>query len=309
MPPPIRRSDSNVYSNSRSTGIEVNKQRATTGNGSSKSAVKENRVTTSTTRTNEKTSTTTKSKTYDNKKTGTRDAYEYKGKDTKTTDKAKVTPQGTTTLLTTKKQDAKPLYEKGGATLVEGKGKGPGGVDLSGKVTGPSFKVDGEANIQAKGLKGVDINVKLEVEANLIKAEGAAEKEFKFKVNGEDISVKVKLGAEGNVGIDGSINLKVHVGKDGVSVTAGAEGFAGAKGSLSGEITTTINGNQVAKGKIGVTAAAGAMAGAEIEAGLTHFKAKAYAAVGVGVGFDIQGDVNAGNLAREVPGLLTTWDD
>jgi hypothetical protein len=307
--PPIRRSDSNLYSNSRSTGVEVNKQRATTGNGSSKSAVKENRVTTTTTRSNEKTSTTTKSKTYDNKKTGTRDSYEYKGKDTKTTDKAKVTPQGTTTLLTTKKPDAKPLYEKGGATLAEGKGKLPGGVDVSGKVTGPSFKVDGEANIQAKGLKGVDINVKLEVEANLIKAEGAAEKEFKFKVNGEDISVKVKLGAEGNVGIDGSINLKVHVGKDGVSVTAGAEGFAGAKGSLSGEITTTINGNQVAKGKIGVTAAAGAMAGAEIEAGLTHFKAKAYAAVGVGVGFDIQGDVNAGNLAREVPGLLTTWDD
>jgi hypothetical protein len=307
--PPIRRSDSNVYSNSRSTGIEVNKQRAVPGNGSSKSAVKENRVTTTTTRTNEKTSTATKSKTYDNKKTGTRDQYEYKGKDTKTTDKAKVTPQGTTTLLTTKKQDAKPLYEKGGATLAEGKHKGAGGVDYSGKVTGPSFKMDGEANIQAKGLKGVDINVKLEVEANLIKAEGAAEKEFKFKVNGEDVSVKVKLGAEGNVGIDGSINLKVHVGKDGVSVTAGAEGFAGAKGSLSGEITTTINGNQVAKGKIGVTAAAGAMAGAEIEAGLTHFKAKAYAAVGVGVGFDIQGDVNAGNLAREIPGMLTTWDD
>ncbi|HZI06893.1 MAG TPA: hypothetical protein VEZ71_22910, partial [Archangium sp.] len=228
--PPIRRSDSNLYSNSRSTGIEVNKQRAVPGNGSSKNAVKENRVTTSTTRSNEKTSTTTKSKTYDNKKTGTRDSYEYKGKDTKTTEKGKVTPQGTATLLSTKGKDSKPLYEKGGATLAEGKGKLPGGVDVSGKVTGPSFKVDGEANIQTKGLKGVDINVKLDVEANLIKAEGSAEKEFKFKVNGEDISVKVKLGAEGNVGIDGSINLKVHVGKDGVAVTAGAEGFAGAKG-------------------------------------------------------------------------------
>jgi hypothetical protein len=92
-------------------------------------------------------------------------------------------------------------------------------------------------------------------------------------------------------------------------VSAGAEGFAGAKGTLTGEITTTINGNEVAKGSLGVTAAAGAMAGAEFEAGLTHFKAKAYAAVGVGMGIDISGEVNAGNLAKEVPGLLTTWDD
>lgn len=309
MPPPIRRSDSNFRSNSRSTGIEVSSQRATAGNGSSKSAVKENRVTTTKTRTNEQTSTTTKSKTYDNKKTGTRDQYEYKGKDTKATEKAKVTPQGTTTLLTTKKPDAKPIYENKGDPLLKGERTLKGGIDVKGEVTGPSFKFDGEANVQAKGLKGVDINLKLEVEANLIKAEGSAEKEFKFKVNGEDVSVKVKLGAEGNVGIDGSINLKVHVGKDGVSVTAGAEGFAGAKGSLSGQITTSINGKEVAKGKLGVTAAAGAMAGAEIEAGFTHFKAKAYAAVGVGVGFDISGNVNAGNLAKEVPGLLTTWDD
>ena len=307
--PPIRRSDSNVYSNARSTGIERSSQKATSTNGSSKNAVKENRVTTTTTRSNETSSTSTKSKTYDNKKTGTRDQYDYKGKKTTTTQAGSTSPKGTSTLLTTKGKDAKPLYEAGGKPLVKGEGTLPGGVKVQGQVTGPSFKVDGEAKLDNKGLKGVDLNLKLEVEANLIKAEGSAEKEFKFKVNGEEISVKVKLGAEGNVGIDGSINLKVHLGRDGVSVTAGAEGFAGAKGSLSGTITTSINGNEVAKGKLGVTAAAGAMAGAEFEAGLTHFKAKAYAAVGVGVGFDISGDVNAGNLAREVPGLLTTWDD
>jgi hypothetical protein len=302
MPPPIRRSDSNLYSNARSSSIEVNRERATTGK-SSNNAVKENRVTSTTTRSNEQTSTTTKSKTYDNRRTGQRDRYDYKSRDTSSVDQKKIKPEGKTTLV-----EKKGTYEAT-AGKVETTGKGPGGVDYKAYAQGPTFKVDGTANAEMKGWSGVDLNVNVKVEANLFKAGASAEKEFKFKVNGEDISVKVKLGAEGQVGMDGTLKLKLHVGKDGVSVSAGAEGFAGAKGSLSGEITTSVNGKEVAKGKLGVTAAAGAMAGAEFEAGLTSFKAKAYAAVGVGMGIEVSGNVNAGNLAREIPGLLTTWDD
>jgi hypothetical protein len=303
--PPIRRSDANIASRARSTSVEVTKQRARPGT-SSKSAVKENRVTTTTTRANEQTSTTTKSKTYDNKRTGARDQYDYKSKDKKPVDQKSKAPEGKTVLGET---DLFKPYEAKSNLGVKGERTVAGGVNLKGYAEGPSFKLEGKANAEAKGLSGVDVNVDVKIEANLLKAGGSAEKEFKFKVNGEDIAVKINLEAKGQVGMDGSLKLKLHVGKDGVSVSAGAEGFAGAKGSLTGEITTSINGKDVAKGSLGVTAAAGAMAGAEFEAGLTHFKAKAYAAVGVGMGIDISGEVNAGNLAKEVPGLLTTWDD
>lgn len=303
--PPIRRTDSNVYSKARSSSIEVDKQRATPGK-SSKSAVKENRVTTKTTRANEDKATTTKSKTYDNKKTGQRDQYEYKSKDTQAVEQKKVAPEGKVVLA---EGDLFNKVQTDPVGKVETKGTGPGGIDYNAYAEGPSFSLEGKANIETNGLSGIDINLDLKVEANLFKAGASAEKTFKFKVNGEDIEVKVDLKAEGAVGIDGSLKLNLHVGKDGISVSAGAEGFAGAKGTLSGGITTTINGKEVAKGSLGVTAAAGAMAGAEFEAGLTHFKAKAYAAVGVGVGIDIAGEVNAGNLLKEIPGLLTTWDD
>ena len=300
MPPPIRRADSSLYSNARSTSVEKTHTRAKPGTAS-KNAVKENRVTHTTTRANEDKATTTKSKTYDNKKTGQRDTYEYKSKDTKAVDQKKVSPQ---LSITGEKSFLKTDPKK-----VEGSKDLGGGVTAKGYAQGPSFELKGSASVQNKGLSGFDVNVDLKVEANLLKAGGSVEKEFKFKVNGEDVAVKVKLGADTQVGIDGSVKLKLHVGKDGVSVSAGAEGFAGAKGSLSGEISTTINGNEVAKGKLGITAAAGAMAGVEFEAGLTHFKTKAYAAVGVGVGIEVSGEVKADKLAKEIPGLLTTWDD
>lgn len=303
--PPIRRTDSNLYSNARSSSIEVEKRRATPGNASNR-AVRENRVTTTTTRANEHTATTTKSKTYDNRRTGQRDHYEYKSKDTQAVEQKKIAPNGKVVLA---EGDLFDKVQTGPVGRAETSGTGPGGIDYNAYAEGPSFSLEGKANIETKGLSGIDINIDLKVEANLFKAGASAEKTFKFNVNGEDIEVKVDLKAEGAVGIDGSLKLKLHVGKDGVSVSAGAEGFAGAKGTLSGGITTTINGNEVAKGSLGVTAAAGAMAGAEFEAGLTHFKAKAYAAVGVGVGIDISGKVNAGNLLKEIPGLLTTWDD
>lgn len=300
MPPPIRRSDSSIYSNARSTSVERTSTRATPGK-SSKNAVKENRVTHTTTRANEDKATTTKSKTYDNKKTGQRDTYEYRGQDTQAVEKKKVTPE--------LKVSAEKSFVKTEPKKLEGSKDLGGGVTANGFVEGPSFELKGSASVQNQGWSGFDVNVDLKIEANLLKAGGSVEKEFKFKVNGEDVAVKIKLGAEGQVGIDGSVQLKLHVGKDGVSVSAGAEGFAGAKGSLAGEITTSINGNEVAKGKLGITAAAGAMAGVEFEAGLTHFKTKAYAAVGVGVGIEVSGEVKADKLAKEIPGLLTTWDD
>lgn len=190
----------------------------------------------------------------------------------------------------------KTLVERG-AKEQHFEGTAPVGVKTDAYYQGPSFKMEGSASAKKAGF-GVDIDVSLKIDANLFKAGASAEKEFKFKVGGEDVSVKVKLGAEGQVGINGELKLKLHVGKDGISVQAGAEGFAGAKGTLSGTIEANINGKQVGAGDIRLTAAAGVAAGAEFEAGLTHFRTKAYLAVGVGLGVEISGRVNAANLAR-----------
>ena len=190
----------------------------------------------------------------------------------------------------------KTLIERG-AKEKHVEGSLPGGVKTDAYFQGPSFKMEGSAGAKQSGF-GVDVDVSLKIDANLFKAGASAEKEFKFKVGGEEVSVKVKLGAEGQVGINGELKLKLHVGKDGISIQAGAEGFAGAKGTLSGTIEAKINGNEVGAGEIKLTASAGVAAGAEFEAGLTHFRTKAYLAVGVGLGIEISGKVNAANLAK-----------
>ena len=201
-------------------------------------------------------------------------------------------------------REAEVVLAEGDKTLVErgakerhAEGTLPGGVKTDAYFQGPSFKMEGSASAKQAGF-GVDVDVSLKIDANLFKAGASAEKEFKFKVGGEDVTVKVKLGAEGQVGINGELKLKLHVGKDGISIQAGAEGFAGAKGSLSGSIEAKINGNEVGSGEIKLTAAAGVAGGAEFEAGLTHFRTKAYLAVGVGLGVEISGKVNAANLAK-----------
>jgi hypothetical protein len=193
----------------------------------------------------------------------------------------------TKTFFDTQKPGAKPL--------TEGTGK-LWGADLQGKVEGPRFSLTGDASL-TRNKMGFDIDVKAKLDANLISASGSAEKEFKFEVGGEEVSVKLKLGAEGNVGINGELDLKVHVGKDGISISAGADGFIGARGSLAGSIDVEINGKRAVGGEIKLTVAAGAMAGADFELTKDHFKAKTYLAAGVGAGLEITGNYSLKNIA------------
>ncbi|MCC6332610.1 MAG: hypothetical protein IT380_01325 [Myxococcales bacterium] len=179
--------------------------------------------------------------------------------------------------------------------LAEGTGK-LWGADLKGSVEGPRFSMTGDASLTRKDL-GFDIDVKAKIDANLISASGSAEKEFKFNVNGEEVVVKLKLGAEGNVGINGELDLKVHVGKDGISISAGADGFIGARGSLAGSIDIEVNGKRAVGGELKLTVAAGAMAGADFELSKDHFKAKTYLAAGVGAGLEITGNYSLKNIA------------
>jgi len=176
------------------------------------------------------------------------------------------------------------------------------GVKAETYVNGPSFEMTGGMSARRKGM-GLDVDVNLKVDANLLKAGASIEREFKVKVNGEDVSVKVKLGADAQVGINGEIKLRLHIGKDGISMQAGAEGFAGARGSLSGSLEVKVNDKKVLGGELKLTAAAGAMAGAEFEMGHGKFKAKAYAAVGVGMGVELTGTYAGLQIAKAAGGL------
>lgn len=169
-------------------------------------------------------------------------------------------------------------------------------------ANGPSFEMTGGMSARKSGM-GLDVDVNLKVDANLLKAGASIEREFKVRVNGEDVSVKVKLGADAQVGINGEIKLRLHVGKDGISMQAGAEGFAGARGSLSGSLEVKVNDKKVLGGELKLTAAAGAMAGAEFEMGHGKFKAKAYAAVGVGMGVELTGTYAGLQIAKAAGGL------
>lgn len=212
---------------------------------------------------------------------------------------------------------SEPIYNKEFGTVgADGKTRIAGAGDLSAPTkhdlgngfsaetyaNGPSFEMTGGMSARKNGW-GMDVDVNLKVDANLLKAGASIEREFKVKVNGEDVSVKVKLGADAQVGINGELKLRLHVGKDGVSLQAGAEGFAGARGSLSGSLELKVNDKKVLGGELKLTAAAGAMAGAEFEAGHGKFKAKAYAAVGVGMGVELTGTYAGMQMAKAAGGL------
>lgn len=216
-----------------------------------------------------------------------------------------------------KEMRAEPFYNKDfGTKGPDGKTRLYGAGDLTAPkehdlgngfkaetyVNGPSFEMTGGMSARKNGW-GLDVDVNLKVDANLLKAGASIEREFKVKVNGEDVAVKVKLGADAQVGINGEVKLRLHVGKDGVSLQAGAEGFAGARGSLSGSLELKVNDKKVLGGELKLTAAAGAMAGAEFEAGHGTFKAKAYAAVGVGMGVELTGTYNGMQIAKAAGGL------
>ncbi|MBE2248761.1 MAG: hypothetical protein IAE78_04360 [Myxococcus sp.] len=260
------------------------------------------------TTTNDKETVTTQSKAYTNKKGVTGPEQEmHKGSGTTKTQKPTIS----------KDIRAMPLYEKEfGTKGADGKTRLMGAGDLSAPketqlgygvkaetyVNGPSFEMTGGMSARKNGW-GLDVDVNLKVDANLLKAGASIEREFKVKVNGEEVAVKVKLGADAQVGINGEVKLRLHVGKDGVSLQAGAEGFAGARGSLSGSLDVSVNGKKVLGGELKLTAAAGAMAGAEFEAGNGKFKAKAYAAVGVGMGVELTGTYSGGQIAKAAGGL------
>jgi hypothetical protein len=218
----------------------------------------------------------------------------------------------------TKKEVKKEVEKKGGSESP--KAKDPAGPSVTvvkgsaekkvGDDFGPGASVSGKFDVQLNS-SGLDVNGSLKLDAHALNATGKVEKTFEFEYGGEKFKATVQL--EGGLKIGGDANLKLNfkVGTDGVvRVNLGAEGFVGAKGELKGTIkleskpasSPDSEYKPLVEGSASVSAWAGAAAGAkfnvtgDIKSGKIGFEAKAFASLGVGAGFGLEGSVNVPNV-------------
>jgi hypothetical protein len=203
-------------------------------------------------------------------------------------------------------------FETTGSTGSVGVRGSAGGVNYSAGVSGPSFGLDGSAK-GTIGTSGIDVTAKVNIDASLVKAGATAEKTIPVTLpGGEQLQVKVDLKALGEVGANGDLNLKLHIGTDGqVKIDASASGFVGAQAGLEGAVTVMHGGDVIARGDAMLSAYAGAGASASFHASLgihgVDFGAKAAAVAGAGFGVDLEGQFDpgaAGKLVLAVAGDL-----
>ncbi|MCY1044761.1 Circumsporozoite protein [Corallococcus sp. bb12-1] len=194
-------------------------------------------------------------------------------------------------------------FEAGGARS-EVNGTGPGGINTNAYVQGPTFSADASVDADI-GLSGIDVNVQVDVSANLLEAGASATKTVEFEIAGEQYSVELDLSALGKIGAEGSIDLDLHVGTDGdVSISAAASGFAGAQASLTGAIELKHEDDTLASASITASASAGVSGDAHADIGLNggnlEFDVGVEATAGLGLGVEVEGSVNPGNILKAV---------
>ncbi|MBN9682595.1 MULTISPECIES: Circumsporozoite protein [unclassified Corallococcus] len=194
-------------------------------------------------------------------------------------------------------------FEAGGSR-AEVNGTGPGGVNTNAYVQGPTFSADASVDADI-GLSGIDVNVQVDVSANLVEAGASATKTVDFEIAGEQYSVELDLAALGKIGAEGSIDLDLHVGTDGnLSLNAAASGFAGAQASLTGGIELKHEGDTLASASITASASAGVSGDAHADIGLDggnlEFDVGVEATAGLGLGVEVEGSVNPGNILKAV---------
>jgi hypothetical protein len=188
-------------------------------------------------------------------------------------------------------------------------GTGPGGIEGEAHINGPSISVEGHADTNLSK-DGLDIDLGVDVDATLADAGASAKKTIDFEVAGEKFSAELDLSASGKIGAEGKINLNVHLGLDGKpAISASAEGFAGARAELKGEVALKHEGDTMLSGGITASATAGvggnAHANLDFEGGTAKFDVGAEATVGVGLGLDISGEVNLGEIGEAALDLAT----
>jgi hypothetical protein len=194
-------------------------------------------------------------------------------------------------------------FEAGGSR-AEVSGRGPGGIETNAYAEGPSFTANAEVDADI-GLDGIDVNLQVDIDATAVEAGASATKRVEFEIAGEEYAVELDLEAMGKIGADGHINLDLHVGTDGqLSINASANGFAGAQASLTGSIELSHEGDTLASGSITASASAGVSGDAHANIGLNggnlEFDVGVEATAGLGLGVEIEGSINPGNILEAV---------
>ncbi|WP_309893360.1 hypothetical protein [Archangium sp.] len=203
--------------------------------------------------------------------------------------------------------EASAGLEASGSTEVNG-------VAVEGEISGPQVRV-GATGSASVSTTGVDVEVKVAVDATLAQAGASGTVTVPVELpGGETLEVTVQIGAEGEVGATGELNIKVHLGLDGQpQVSVSGEGFAGAKGSITGGVVVSHEGKQLMSGELTASGMVGVAGSAEASFGLSDdgisFSAKAEVAVGAGWGIEVSGTVDPGATLQAtqeiVQGLAT----
>ncbi|WP_224245768.1 Circumsporozoite protein [Hyalangium gracile] len=194
-------------------------------------------------------------------------------------------------------------FEAGGSR-AEVTGQGPGGVQTNAYVQGPSLEANASVDADI-GLDGIDVSLQVDIDATAVEAGAGATKTVEFEIAGEQYAVELDLEAMGKIGADGHLNLDLHVGTDGnLSINASANGFAGAQASLTGSIELTHEGDTLASGSITASASAGVSGDAHANIGLNggnlEFDVGVEATAGLGLGVEVEGTINPGNILEAV---------
>ena len=183
---------------------------------------------------------------------------------------------------------------------LEGATKLAGGIKAEGSISGPSAGFDATASAKIEHSE-FTAEVEVKVNADLVDAKGKIRKEVLFEVEKRPFKAEIELDGEGKAGIDGTLKLAIHVGKNGVSIAADGDAFAGVKVSAGLGVTVSALDSQgkaeslfSARGQ--VSASAGASAGFNADFGLeghqVKFKTRAQLTVGVGAGMAFSGKVD-----------------
>lgn len=192
------------------------------------------------------------------------------------------------------------LYKK---TLAESK---DGKTSLSAQATGPHAEVKYAAKAGV-GKDGLYADVSLKVDAQAAKGHVELNHTIEVQKGNDKIKVQLKGKLEGNIGADGELKLRVNISPKGPpTLEVGASGFAGARARLSGTMGVSVNDNKVAEGRLSGTLGlgAGGEVGAKFNPFNGEFSAKAYGAVGVGVGASLEGKVYYGNTMNAIRDLM-----
>ncbi|MCU0697140.1 MAG: hypothetical protein MUC96_11465 [Myxococcaceae bacterium] len=200
-----------------------------------------------------------------------------------------------------------------GSLSTEGQSQ-DGSLTYSTHVEGPSIEVAMEAEAEWTEWTEIQAEVKIDIDATLVEANGRVTKTIEFEVGGEQFEVTLDLEAMGRIGAEGTLTLDITIGADGVKVSPELEGFVGAQAEMTGSIGITHEGDALFNSTVSIGATVGGAATAGgVEAryewtdeNIINFDAS-YTAPGGSMSASIDGSVDVDEAYDVVEQLLGNY--